>query len=63
MICVRGVFHKFNLFGIKYRPAVFRGKNEIWQISHWLKETGCLCIRKVNSGPPALLDEIDRHIL
>ena len=152
MICVRGLFHKFNLLGIKYRPAVFRGKNEIWQIYHgqahfaitrdcaqyvlnvfetnhaynrymkhrfppdeiyihtiihnspfkenvskdviirrsgertllnltyfeypyyvavftekedyhWLKETGCLFVRKVNSGSPALLDEIDRHIL
>lgn len=29
----------------------------------WLKKTGCLFVRKVNSSSTALLDEIDRNIL
>ena len=29
----------------------------------WLKNTGCLFVRKVNSSSSTLLDEIDKHIL
>ena len=39
--------------------VVFTDKNDY----QWLKETGCLFVRKVNSDSQDLLNEIDKHIL
>ena len=152
IVLLRGLFHRFNLLGIKYRPARFKNNGRIWDVYHgqaqfsltkecvkyildifendqaynkfmkhrfppdeiyihtlvhnspfrenlwqnviirrsgeetvlnltyfeypyyvavfkdredykWLRETGCLFVRKVNSSTPELLDEIDKHIL
>lgn len=38
---------------------VFKDKDDY----QWLRKTGCLFVRKVNSGSGELLDEIDSHIL
>ena len=38
---------------------VFKDKEDY----EWLKKTGCLFVRKLNSSSTELLDEIDSHIL
>jgi capsule polysaccharide modification protein KpsS len=39
--------------------TVFTDRNDY----QWLKNTGCLFVRKVNSSSIDLLDELDKHIL
>lgn len=39
--------------------TVFKDKEDF----QWLRDTGCLFVRKVNSSSTNLLDEIDKHIL
>ena len=57
-------FGKETLFNLTYLEypvyaTVFRDKEDY----QWLKNMGCLFVRKVNSTSGELLDEIDKHIL